>query len=291
MEKVTLYIPCFNAEKTIKECLDNVMKQTYPIDEIIIIDDGCQDKTMDVVSKYPVRIIKHVRNRGLAAARNTAFKEANNDFVAALDADCAAHSDWLKQLMDCFYDEEVSGVGGILIEKYTSSAPDKWRALHMSQSWGEGIIENPPFLYGSNTVFRKSIVLSVGMYNEIFRNNYEDVCLSESFYDKSFNLIYNPKGIAEHLRQDTTLSVLRTYRDWQYHRNIKFNQDVNFSRLIAAQLGGALDLPNDVLGILGQDWQARDYKLVFIGLVAVFYYPWLNIKYLICSLILWLKNR
>ncbi|MBU2257991.1 MAG: glycosyltransferase family 2 protein, partial [Candidatus Omnitrophica bacterium] len=94
MEKVTLYIPCFDAERTIKECLDSVIAQTYPINEIIIIDDGCQDKTMDIVSKYPVRVIKHDRNKGLAVARNTAFKECRNDFVAALDADCAAHSDW-----------------------------------------------------------------------------------------------------------------------------------------------------------------------------------------------------
>ncbi|MBU2035251.1 MAG: glycosyltransferase, partial [Candidatus Omnitrophica bacterium] len=221
MEKVTLYIPCFDAERTIKECLDSVIAQTYPINEIIIIDDGCQDKTMDIVSKYPVRVIKHDRNKGLAVARNTAFKECRNDFVAALDADCAAHSDWLKQIMDCFSQGDIAGAGGILIERHTNSVADKWRALHMSQAWGKEAIENPPFLYGNNTVFRKSIVKSMGMYNEIFRNNYEDVCLSASFYDKGFNLVYNPKGIVEHLRQDTVLSVLRTYRNWQYHRNIK----------------------------------------------------------------------
>ncbi|MBU2035656.1 MAG: hypothetical protein KKA59_07750, partial [Candidatus Omnitrophica bacterium] len=73
--------------------------------------------------------------------------------------------------------------------------------------------------------------------------------------------------------------------------NIKIDKTANFSRIIAAQLGGILDLPNDILDILGQDWQVRNYKLVFIGLVAVFYYPWLNIKYLIYSFISWISKK
>lgn len=155
MEKVTLYIPCYNAEKTIKECLDGVMGQIYPIGEILIINDGCRDRTIDIVSVYPVRIINHNTNKGLAAARNTAFRQAKNEFVASLDADCVARPNWLEQLMSSFSDDNIAGAGGILIEKYSISLADKWRFAHMPQMWGKELIQDPPFLYGSNTVFRK----------------------------------------------------------------------------------------------------------------------------------------
>ena len=104
MEKLSLYIPCYNAEKYIGECLDGVIKQTYPIDEILIINDGSNDKTVSIASAYPVRIIHHNKNKSLAAARNTAFKEAKNDYVAALDADCVPRPDWLEHLIKNFSD-------------------------------------------------------------------------------------------------------------------------------------------------------------------------------------------
>ncbi|MFA4989829.1 MAG: glycosyltransferase [Candidatus Omnitrophota bacterium] len=279
MHKVSLYIPCFNAEKTIRECLDGVMQQSYPIDEILIIDDGSQDKTVDIVSQYPVKIIRNGKNKGLAASRNTSFRQARNEFVAALDADCLAHSDWLKQLMDCFEDEDIAGAGGTLVEKYTDSAADRWRALHMSQEWGKELIENPPFLYGSNTVFRKSILQSISMYNELFRNNYEDVNLSFALYAQGFRLIYNPKSVVEHLRKDTLTSVLSTYWHWQYYRNIKFLLADKFFRRLTAGIVTVFDFINSIGHIFRQDWQKRDYELIFIDIIAVFYYPWIGVKY------------
>ncbi len=279
MEKVTLYIPCFNAEKTIKECLESVIQQTYPIDEIIIIDDGCQDKTMDIVSKYPVRVIKHFKNKGLAAARNTAFNESRNDFVAALDADCAASDNWLAELMSCFSNEDIVGAGGMLIERYSKNTADKWRSLRMSQTWGKEVIENPPFLYGSNTVFRKTAIQFIGMYSEIFRSNYEDVNISSKLYDKELRLIYNPKSIAEHLRKDTVISVLTTYWHWQYYRNIKFSLINKFHLWATSRWVSNFDFADDIISILRQDWQGGDHELIFVDLTAVFLFPWLDIKY------------
>ena len=168
MKKVSLYIPCYNAEDYIQGCLEGVLKQTYPIDEILIIDDCSTDNTVSIASQYPVRIIYHRKNKGLAAARNTAFLEARNEFVAALDADCVPHSNWLHHIMECFHDDTIIGVGGKLIEKYTVSLADEWRSVHLTQHWGNDIIENPPYLTGCNTVLRKNAIENRGLYNTFY---------------------------------------------------------------------------------------------------------------------------
>ena len=65
--KIALYIPCFNAEKTIRVCLNAVFHQVRPADDILVIDDGSTDMTVKIAKKYPVRIITHVKNLGLAS--------------------------------------------------------------------------------------------------------------------------------------------------------------------------------------------------------------------------------
>ena len=67
-----------------------------------MVDDGSCDKTIQIVSQYPVKIIRHKANKGLAAARNTAVKNIKTDFVASLDADCLPEPDWLLRLMNKF---------------------------------------------------------------------------------------------------------------------------------------------------------------------------------------------
>jgi glycosyltransferase involved in cell wall biosynthesis len=237
MEKVSLYIPCYNAERYIKKCLDSVINQTYKIDEIMVIDDGSTDKTVAIAKNYPVRIISFKENRGLAACRNIAFKEATNEFVAALDADCVASPGWLAELMKCFVDDDIAGVGGILVERHTLSVADEWRSVHMAQQWGHELLEDPPFLYGNNTVFRKDCVQKASFYNEVFRNNYEDVDLSMRIYDNELNLVYNPKARVEHLKKDTTRSVLETHWRWQYYSHMNRMRCNKGLRKIALKIG------------------------------------------------------
>jgi len=279
MKKVSLYIPCYNVEGFIKECLESIFRQTYPIDEILIIDDGSNDRTAEIASRYPVRIIKHKENKGLAASRNTAFKEARNEFVASVDADCVLRPDWLEQLIKNFTGDKIAGLGGMLIERYTLSAADKWRVAHMSQHWGDDCIENPPFLYGNNTVFKKGALKSVGFYNKIFKNNYEDVDLSMRLSESGFILMYNPKAKVEHLCQDTIRSALSSYWQWDYHIHMNPNTINKMVRRLSARIGKLAYLPETVGQFLRDDLQEKNYILLPIDLILLFYYPWLDFKY------------
>src|SRR4030065_634828 len=71
-----------------------------------------------------------------------------------------------------------------IASKYSEKPADKWRSLNMPQHWGDRVIENPEFLFGSNNVFRKSAVADVGYYNEKCGNNGEDYDISQRLKEK-----------------------------------------------------------------------------------------------------------
>lgn len=88
---VSVVIPAFNAERYIRKTLDSVIQQTYKNLEIIVVDDGSSDRTADIVSTYQKQdsrlLLLQQPNSGVAAARNTAIRFSNGEFVAPIDAD------------------------------------------------------------------------------------------------------------------------------------------------------------------------------------------------------------
>jgi len=86
---VSIIIPMYNVGKYIEQSIKSVLKQTYHHFELILVDDGCLDDTLNQVNKFSdprIRII-HQKNRGLSGARNTGIEAARGLYVALLDAD------------------------------------------------------------------------------------------------------------------------------------------------------------------------------------------------------------
>jgi len=214
MKRVSLYIPCFNAEKHIEKCIKSVLSQTYPVDEILIIDDGCTDKTIEKASKYNIKILRNKENKGLAFSRNNGILKAKNELVASVDADVVLDKKWLENIIKTFRNDKIAGACGNLEEYYKDRAANLWRLTHMKQNWGKKRAINPKFLFGSNCVFRKSAVKNIGLYNIKYRTNYEDVDVSNRLKSKGYKLIYEPKAKASHLKQDSITSVLKGSWNW-----------------------------------------------------------------------------
>lgn len=91
MQKVSVIIPVYNAEKYLKECLDSVISQTLTDIEIICIDDGSTDNSLAILQEYPQKderiIVLKQKNKGAGIARNLGIKQAKGEFVAFMDSD------------------------------------------------------------------------------------------------------------------------------------------------------------------------------------------------------------
>lgn|GEM_PF-153417 len=110
MKKVSIIIPIYNAEKHIKRCLDNLLSQDYGNIEIILIDDGSTDNSLNICNEYSKRnsIIKsyHTLNRGSGPARNYGIEKATGDYVYFMDADDSLSSIAISSLVKVALDKE-----------------------------------------------------------------------------------------------------------------------------------------------------------------------------------------
>ena len=97
---ISLYIPAFNAEKTIEKSIKSVLQQTLKPKEIIVINDCSTDKTLKLIKNFnQIKIINNKKNYGLAKSRNIALKYSKYDFLASIDSDVVCKKDWLEILL------------------------------------------------------------------------------------------------------------------------------------------------------------------------------------------------
>lgn len=97
MPKFSIIIPVYNVEKYIKKCLDSVFNQSYKDYEVIVVNDGTKDNSMDIVKQYDLTIVNQ-ENAGLSAARNKGLEVSKGEYVLFLDSDDFIEKDLLKEL-------------------------------------------------------------------------------------------------------------------------------------------------------------------------------------------------
>jgi len=252
MKKVSAYIPCYNAEKFIVRAVRSLLDQTAPPEEVLVIDDGSTDRSMDLIRDYPVRIISLGKNQGLAAARNRAYQEARNELIACIDADCEATPTWLDQLLRDF-PADCAGTGGKTVEANQVERADRWRARHMPLHWGDKRAMNPKAIYGANQLFRKSAIMAVGLLDitrvvDDYKIGYEDLELARKLYKAGYKLFYNPQAIVYHLRLDTPKGIIRQYWRWSvfYYPEPK-NFLLFFLKLVINFLKATKHISSDIL--------------------------------------------
>lgn len=96
MKTVSVIVTCYNCEKYVEKTLNSLIKQSYKINEIIVIDDCSSDKTRDIVSKIAKKnsniiFFKNSENKGVSYSRNFAIKKATSDYLMFCDGD-----DWYE---------------------------------------------------------------------------------------------------------------------------------------------------------------------------------------------------
>lgn len=111
---VSIIVPCYNAERHIRRCIDGVLAQRYPHREIVIVDDASTDGTRAILSAYPdVKVVEYGENRGPAYARNRGIAASGGDLLVFLDSDCEVDDpDWLGRHVAAHADDADVIVGG-----------------------------------------------------------------------------------------------------------------------------------------------------------------------------------
>ena len=111
METISIIIPVYNAEKTIRRCLESIIISKYKQYEVILIDDGSTDNSVSIIYEYAnkdnrIKIVIQ-SNAGPSEARNKGLKLAEGDIIAFVDSDDYVRDDYLEQLARAFERKEV----------------------------------------------------------------------------------------------------------------------------------------------------------------------------------------
>lgn len=109
--KISVIIPVYNVEKYLERCLESVLNQTHSNLEIILVNDGSRDSSLQICEKYAmmdqrIKVISQ-SNQGLSAARNTGVEQATGEYIAFLDSDDWLELDAYEYLLDALQRSEV----------------------------------------------------------------------------------------------------------------------------------------------------------------------------------------
>lgn len=176
MKKVSIIMAAHNASKYISDAIDSVIAQSYQDWELIIVDDGSTDNTLEISMNYLQRDSRisflRTSHRGVCFARNSAIAKATGEWIAILDADDI----WLpekleKQMLAAdshhevvawgSYVQHLSSTGDILsLQKQGATSVEEYEKLIAA---GE-----IPFLVHSTLVVKKSVLDVIGLYNPDF---------------------------------------------------------------------------------------------------------------------------
>lgn len=225
---VSIIIPNYNGEAFIRNAVNSALTQTYPNVEVILIDNGSNDKSVPMIrSHFPqVKVVEFPANRGFGFAVNAGIKIAGGDFIALLNSDAKAEPTWIEALVRAV--NEDSRVG------FAASKVLCYHDKNMIQSAGDGItsagrtfnvgnmnpdsedFEKKRWVFGATgaaCLFKRSVIDDVGEFDEDFVLYLEDVDYSFRAQIRGHKCVYEPKAVVHHIgsaTSDRTIG-LRTY--------------------------------------------------------------------------------
>jgi glycosyltransferase involved in cell wall biosynthesis len=208
--KISVVVCAYNAEPTMRECMESLTKLAYPNYEAVIIDDGSTDRTGAIADEYPQFKVIHQPNRGLSVARNVGMTAATGEIIAYLDSDAVADPDWLTYLAWKFKTSSHVGVGGPNLPP----PEDDWMANCVAAAPGspthilldDEIAEHIP---GCNMAFRREALAEVGGFDPMYTAAGDDVDICWRLQDRHYTIGFSPAAIVWHHRRKTVKSYLK----------------------------------------------------------------------------------
>ncbi len=109
---VSVIVPAYNAETFVERTLNSILTQTYTNIEVLVVDDGSQDRTAEIVESFVEKdsrvILLKQKNSGVAAARNLAIRKSKGEYIAPIDADDIWYPQKLEKQVQCILEADQS---------------------------------------------------------------------------------------------------------------------------------------------------------------------------------------
>jgi len=222
---VSVVIPVKNEEDHIEACLRGVLSQSYPKNrfEIIVVDNGSEDKTMNILGHYHKlpNVTVLVQNGGtISKVRNRGAKTANGSIIAFLDGDCVPDPNWLENGVDLLMsDRQIGCVGFVISEPGPNATWVEKVWYHMSSTSKYRGTTFVDWLSSFNLILWNHIFKQVGGFNETLITC-EDAEFGYRIGEKNKLLISDSVKV-RHLGESKSLREFFKREFWRGKSNLK----------------------------------------------------------------------
>lgn len=242
--KISVVVPLYNKEMSIEAALQSVLAQTYTDYELIVVDDGSTDNSLNVVREYtsslppfqgragvrPLIRVIHKENGGVSSARNRGIEESKGEYIAFLDADDLWDKEYLAEQVKLIYDFPDAVMFGInfaetnngqLVRKLATGLPEGYRGYVDNYFQIDG--RHSDLFCSSSVVIRKDVFDKVGLFDERIKYA-EDTDMwwriiathKAAFYDK-YMVFYRYDAENRAMKRTRPLKYFAPYYVDKYH--------------------------------------------------------------------------
>lgn len=310
MKKISCIIPVYNVENYIEKCISSIEKQYTDEIEIIVVNDGTKDQSIEKIKEYKNIQIINKENGGLSSARNVGMKQATGEYIWFIDGDDYIENNAIEKLLNKIklesdiisfnYYKENNSKKVKIIENINNY--QKERKIFINTSACTKIFKKS-FLESNNIYFHEGIIyedLALIPYLMLLTNKIEylDDCLytyvsrnNSIMKTKKFNEKKDDKLIAlNDLKEQLIRANLYNENKEQYiyvtirHLLIVYSTEIiEFGRKIYKD---RFDKVNNILNEMDKEWTSNKYLKEQSFLKKIFIYLFKNKMYFLCKIII-----
>lgn len=219
---ISVQIVTFNSSSDIISCLKSISKQTYPIDQVIIVDNNSSDLSDEMIVSMKnsvsttLTLIRNKENLGFAPAHNQALQYSDSDYVLVLNPDVILHHNYISEIISCINsDLNIGSATGMLVRKENKNTIDStgltmngaWKASDRGAEENSSLWNKSDYVFGVSgaaAIYSRKMILDISIYGEFFDSDFfaykEDVDVAWRANLLGWKSYYCASAIAYHER-------------------------------------------------------------------------------------------
>lgn len=209
---VTVVVPTRNVERTVAACVESIRTELAGTDyEIIVVDNGSTDATLDVVSRLPVTVVR-VLPGFVSASRNAGARQASHPLLAFVDSDCLVQPGWATAIREVLADASIGVTGSRHVLRTGATWVERaWDRAHRRRA--DRSLVDTTYIPAGNLAVRRDVFLAVGGFDESLETG-EDPDLCARIAARGLRIVEAQATRCVHLGEPRTLGAVFRRERW-----------------------------------------------------------------------------
>ncbi|MFI8378750.1 glycosyltransferase [Leeuwenhoekiella sp. NPDC079379] len=259
---VSAIIPAYNAVNHLTRAIDSLLNQSKPLLEIIIVDDGSTDTTLQIAKEYEskykiIRIISQ-ENLGVSAARNVAIRESKGLYILMLDSDDFFAETFVEKAIQLIesegYDAITCGINKIVGNKTLF----KWIPDQSKMNKTNVLFEN---ISPACCLFKRDVFYEIGFYDESFRTGFEDWDFNIRFIFSDYQYGVIDEYLFSYFKTENSRSVLANLHEKEIRKLLIKKYKTHYSNYLEEFSDYATEQKSKIFLEAQKTKNSKEYRL------------------------------